>query len=112
MSNVLKWFAKLFRFIDNGTRECSDCDRGFLSHEGLRRHREVEHGDDVVVFRCPECGKIEQSLPAIHGHSERHTGFWSFGDAEDLMEYTEKLKITEYEELDASENHPDPGDSS
>jgi hypothetical protein len=105
------FLVKLLRLAGAGLRECSDCDEHFLTYEGLRRHRETVHGDDIIVFRCTGCGKIYQTLPALHGHAERHTGFWSFGNVQDLMEYTEKLKITGYEELDASENHPNPGDS-
>lgn len=70
--------------------------------------REVEK---VNVFRCARCGKIYQSLPAPHGHAEEHTGFLSFGNFEDLMQYTEKLKVTEYEELDAPEDQPFRGEN-
>jgi len=110
--NIQAWFVKLFRLIRNGTRQCSDCGQSFLTFEGLRRHREVEHGEDFVVFRCTGCGKICQSLPALHGHAEKHTGFLSFGNVNELMQYTEKLKVTGYGEIDALEDQPHRGESS
>lgn len=109
--NIQAWFVKLFRLIRNRSRQCSDCDEAFLTYEGLLRHQEVEHGEDFVVFRCTECGKIYQSLPALHGHAEKHTGFLSFGNIEELMQYTEKLKIVEYWQLDAAEDQPHRGEN-
>lgn len=83
---------------------CPDCGRSFLDEDRLRRHREIEEDGEFVVFRCTECGRIEQSLAVLHAHAEGHRSFltavFDGGNANALMEYTEKLRVTEYEEID------------
>ena len=65
---------------------------------------------DIVIYRCTECGKISVSLGWLHGHVEKHRGYTRFGiqlpltktspgDFGRLMEYTEVLRVEEYEEV-------------
>ena len=102
-------FAKILEFIDPGFRKCSNCGDKFFTGEGLRRHREIEHGDNIVLFKCTECGKIKRILPELHAHAEKHTGFFSFGNVSDLMKYTEKLEVTGYENLEPGNKYPYSG---
>lgn len=100
--------GKIVRFgksVKNGTLSwsCEECGESFLTEEALRMHREVKHENEFMIFRCMECGVIKQHLADLHAHAERHTPFYSFANVDRLMEYTEKLKITDYEELEVTE---------
>lgn len=65
--------------------------------------------DETVIYRCTECGKTSVSLGWLHGHCERHRGFfglqlpWRIGDFDALMEYTEVLRVDEYTEVELEE---------
>jgi uncharacterized Zn finger protein len=100
--------ADLLDLFTDIPHTCPDCGKNFIDEDKLRMHQEIEEQGEFIVFRCNECGRIEQSLPALHSHAEKHRGFWKGvidgGNASVLMEYTEKLKVTEYENLDPS-NH-------
>lgn len=76
---------------------CAEHGRVFLTKAGMQRHREMEHGDNLVIYRCTECGKVYYSLFWLHSHAETHTGLFSFANVDDLMAYTEKLEVTDYE---------------
>ncbi len=60
--------------------------------------------DELVVYRCTECGHQSLSLGSLHGHAERHRGWhglqwpWNWGDADALMDYTQVLHVTDYTE--------------
>lgn len=95
---------RLGRIIYPKSWSC-DCGEDFLTEEGLRKHREAKHGQDIVFFRCTECGKITQHLADLHAHAEKHTPFYSFANIDRLMECTEMLQVTEYEELDSLEHY-------
>jgi hypothetical protein len=62
--------------------------------------------DDIVIFRCTDCGKTSTSIGSLHAHCEKHHGIfgiqlpWRIGDFEALMEYTEVLRVTDYEHVD------------
>ncbi len=77
-------------------------------------HEQYEIEDDLVVFRCSECGYISMSLGALHGHAESHRGYTRLGiqipftktaagDYDRLMEYTEVLRVGKTEEIDLEE---------
>ena len=95
---------RLARIVYPKTWDCS-CGEVFLTEEGLRKHREVQHGQDIIIFRCTECGKITQHLSTLHGHAEKHTPFYSFANFDRLMEYTEMLQVTEYDDRDPVEHY-------
>jgi hypothetical protein len=74
---------------------------GDLLHE-----QHTTHEGDLVLFRCRECGQIEMSLGALHGHAERHRGYTRLGiqipltetapgNYEQLMELTEIIRVEE-----------------
>jgi len=63
--------------------------------------------DEFIIYRCTECGKVFNgygAIGALHGHAERHRPFLASllngGKVEELMDYTERLQVTEYDELD------------
>ena len=58
----------------------------------------------IELYRCTECGYVVDAtkrgaIGTFHEHCEKHTGLLSFGNVEKLMEYTEKITVTEYEEV-------------
>lgn len=59
--------------------------------------------EEFFVFRCKECGKIKTSLGSLHGHAERHTGFFSVANVDKLMSLTEILRVKEVEEVSLEE---------
>lgn len=87
---------KIGRSLSSGYWKCLEHGRVYLTDEGMRRHREVEHDDPITLFRCTACGKIYQDIGSLHGHAEKHTGFLSFANVDRLMDYTEKLEVTDY----------------
>jgi predicted RNA-binding Zn-ribbon protein involved in translation (DUF1610 family) len=106
--SVRELVADFLALLDAVPHTCPDCGKNFIDKDKLRVHQEIKEQGDFIVFRCNECGKIEQSLPLLHAHAEQHRGFWASvidgGDPSALMEYTEKLRVTDYEHLDPS-NH-------
>lgn len=60
----------------------------------------------IELYRCKECGKISTSVGWLHGHAEKHRGFfglqlpWKFGDFDELQELTETITVTDYEVTD------------
>ena len=66
--------------------------------------------NEIVIYRCTECGAVFNGIGALHGHAEHHRPFLSFrGKAEELMKYTERLKIKEYEKLSPAKDEYRPG---
>lgn len=61
----------------------------------LGYHYPEEKGE-YVFYRCKECGYTSKSVGFLHGHMEKHTGFWSLADVEQFQEWTEKIVVTEY----------------
>jgi len=78
-------------------------------------HEQYDIDGDLVLFRCVECGHVEQSLGALHGHCEQHREGWtrfdimlpltsrSMADGEELMALTEVLRVRETEEIELSD---------
>jgi hypothetical protein len=79
---------------------------------GLRKFlgREPGSPDEFVVFRCRECGYVSTSLGWLHAHIEGHRGYTRFNiqvpftktspaNVEELMEYTQVLRVTAVDEL-------------
>lgn len=78
-------------------------------------YEEHRTGDDeLVIYRCSECGQLDLSLGSIHGHIEGHRGYTRFGiqlpftstsmgDYDRLMELTEILRIDEMTEISIEE---------
>lgn len=75
-----------------------------------RFHEQHETDGDLVLFRCSECGFASLSLGTLHGHVERHRGYTRFNirvpftktslaNFEELMEYTEVLRVDETSEV-------------
>lgn len=73
-------------------------------------HEEYYVDDGLVLFRCTECGHTDMSLGGLHGHVERHRGYTRFniqipftktsmGRFEELMEYTEVLRVEATSEI-------------
>ena len=67
-------------------------------------HEEYTTDDELVLFRCTECGQTYLSLGSCHAHIEGHRGYTrlgiqvpltrtSPGDFEALMERTEVLRV-------------------
>lgn len=65
--------------------------------------------DELVIYRCAECGKTSVSLGWLHAHVEKHRGFfglqlpWRMGDADALMEMTEVLRVDDYSKVSIDE---------
>jgi len=62
--------------------------------------------DELVIYRCTQCGKLSVSLGWLHGHIEKHQGFGPFNLIPDprkmanpdaLNEKTEAIRVTDYE---------------
>jgi len=77
-------------------------------------HEEYYAEDDLVVFRCTECGRTDMSLGSLHAHIEGHRGYTRFGiqipftktsmaNVDRLMEYTEVLRVDETTEVSLEE---------
>lgn len=68
--------------------------------------------DELVVYRCTECGKTSVSLGWLHAHAEKHRGLfglqlpWRIGDFDALMELTEVLRVDGYERVNLEEVEP------
>jgi len=66
----------------------------------------TEPDEEIVVYRCTDCGKTSTSIAWLHAHCETHRGVfgvqlpWRVGDFDALMELTEVLRVTEYEHVD------------
>jgi len=79
-----------------------------------RLHEEYVCDGDLVLFRCKECGQTSMSLGSIHAHCETHRGYTRFNiqipftktsmaDFDELMKYTEVLRVEETTEISLSE---------
>lgn len=79
-----------------------------------RFHEQHEIDGDLVLFRCSECGFASLSLGTLHAHVERHRGYTRFNiqvpftktslaNFEELMEYTEVLRVDETSEVSLEE---------
>lgn len=61
----------------------------------------VDAEDDNVIYRCTECGQIEQDVGTLHAHCEKHRGLlgfqlpWRVGDYDELAQMTEALRVEE-----------------
>jgi hypothetical protein len=77
-------------------------------------HEEYYAEDDLVVFRCSECGHTDMSLGSLHAHIEGHRGYTRFGiqipftktsmaNVDRLMECTEVLRVDETTEVSLEE---------
>ena len=77
-------------------------------------HDEYEADGQPVLFRCTECGWLDQSLGSLHAHVETHRGYTRFniqipftktspGDAGRLMEYTDVLRVDDVTEIPLNE---------
>ena len=81
---------------------------------GTARARGAGMGhDDIVVYRCTECGKISVSVGWLHAHIDaKHHGFGPWNLIPDprknanfraSMEYTEVLRVDETTAVDIEE---------
>lgn len=57
------------------------------------------------IYRCNECGYVTSAEPkgaigTTHSHAEKHTGFISWGNFDKLSEYIDKIKVTDYKEIE------------
>lgn len=77
-------------------------------------HDEYQADGQPVLFRCTDCGRLDQSLGSLHAHIERHRGYTrlniqlpftrtSPGDADELMKRTEVLRIDGTTEVSLNE---------
>jgi hypothetical protein len=77
-------------------------------------HEQYEHDDQLVFFRCTECGYISMSLGLLHSHIESHWSLlgslkfhtigWLRSDASDKwMEYTEIRRVDSASEVPLDE---------
>lgn len=72
----------------------------------ISRFGDDDRDEEIVVYRCTECGKTSVSIGWLHAHVERHRGFfglqlpWRVGDFDALMEMTEVLRVEDYSEVD------------
>lgn len=76
---------------------------------GVLRAPQYQAGEDPVVYRCKECGKVSVSIGWIHAHIEGHRGIfgfqfpWRYGDWDALMERTEVIRVDESSVVDIEE---------
>jgi hypothetical protein len=79
-----------------------------------RLHEEYYVDDDLVLFRCSECGYTSLSLGSTHAHIERHRGYTRFGiqipftktalaNVDALMERTEVVRVNETSDISIKE---------
>lgn len=68
--------------------------------------------EELLIYRCTECGKVSVSIGWLHAHIEKHHGFgpWNIipnplkmGRFKPKMEYTEILRVDEYSEVGLEE---------
>lgn len=62
--------------------------------------------EDFHIYRCSQCGwtcsaEPEGSIGTAHAHAEKHTGFFSFGNFDKLDKYIHKIKVTDFEKVEA-----------
>lgn len=69
---------------------------------------EASDQEEIVLYRCTDCGKQSVSVGWLHAHIEKHFAWlglfippWKLGDFDRLMEKTEILRVTEYEYLES-----------
>ena len=74
----------------------------------------TEPFEEIVVYRCTECGKTSLSLGYLHAHVEKHRGYTRFNiqvpftktamaNGDELMKRTQVLRVTEVEEIALNE---------
>lgn len=72
-------------------------------------NRHDDSSDELVIYRCTECGKTSVSLGWLHAHCEQHRGLfgipfpWLMGDFDALMEMTEVLRVEDYSSVGLDE---------
>jgi hypothetical protein len=82
---------------------------GDILHE-----QDTTEDGDLVLYRCSECGQIEMSIGALHGHAERHRGYTrlgiqipftetAVGRFDQLMELTEILRVEQTSQISIEE---------
>lgn len=70
--------------------------------------------DEIVLYRCTECGKLSVSLGWLHAHIEGHRGYTWLGiqipftktavaNVSELMKRTEVLRVEEYDVVSLDE---------
>lgn len=75
---------------------------------------DTETGDaHFELYRCTECGKLSVSLGWIHGHIEKHRGYFGWlqipftktspANVPELMKRTEVIQVTDYRTVDEPE---------
>lgn len=71
--------------------------------------------DEIVLYRCKECGNISTSLGFLHGQMERHFGLgpWNLipdprktANYDFLMSKTEVIRVTDYDVVDGGRCGP------
>jgi len=87
--------SKLVKTVDDGVVYLST---KFASELNVLDVRLDDEPDDFILYQCRECGYWTKSLGYLHGHLEKHTGFWSLADIEKFNEMTRKIVVTEYRE--------------
>lgn len=75
----------------------------------VRLMTDDRHGDELVLYRCTECGKLSVSVGWLHAHIEaKHTGFGPFNIVPDIraignyqndMTMTKVLRVDEATEI-------------
>ncbi|XP_063853166.1 zinc finger protein 776-like [Scylla paramamosain] len=62
--------------------ECQQCDKTFVSRQGLKYHTLTHSGvrnyDGVRNYECDECGKRFTTISRLNEHAFRHTGVREF----------------------------------
>jgi hypothetical protein len=70
--------------------------------------------DQIIVYRCTECGAVDVSLGSLHAHIERHRGYTRLGiqlpftktaiaNVDELMKRTQILRVEDYSEVSEAE---------
>jgi len=70
------------------------------------KRRYFDWNKDFEAYRCSACGwicsaKPKGSIGTAHAHAEKHTGFFSTANPDKLDQFIHKIKVTDFEEVDA-----------
>lgn len=87
---------RLIEFFDSSRWTCNTHNKTFRTERAFDKHFNLNH-EPFFIYRCTACGKTSMSIGTLHSHADSHTPWYSFGNFDGLMEYTEVLKITETE---------------
>lgn len=83
-----------------GTEICPDCEAE-TAHEAVEEAEVPTLAEEIVIFRCIECGEVRDNIGSLHAHCEKHRGIfgiqlpWKYGDAEELMDMTQAIRVRE-----------------